>query len=785
MSNIKDRDHHDQPDNKNNKKERSTAAKWTRRAFIGTGGLLGVGLVVGIPAGIVYVNKSIKKYSGEGMGDGPSLNAWVRIAPDNTITMAVPRAEMGQGVYTALPMLLAEELEVDMNQIEIIHPQPESPYANTFLLDPENPRRAYASYSVMAKVASFLPVVATGGSTSIKDLYDHLRVMGATAREALIAAAADRWDVKAEDCYAESAHVINNKTKEKLSYGALAEAAAKVDLDFDPPLKAQKDFKLLGKPIQRLDIPEKVTGAAQFGIDARPEGMLIAAIRHASVVGGTVNGVTNEEEVMKMRGVKKIVMLDNGLGAAVVADNTWRAKNAAMALDLDETANTLENVSSSDISKMLNDIVADDSKMIGKPEIHGDVATALGGDDVKVVEASYEVPYLSQCTMEPLNCTLVINGDQCEVWVGHQGGSLVQTAINEAAGVPKANIKVNMAYLGGGFGRKAELDYVKKAAMVAKQMPGTPIQLLFTREEDMKNGMYRPAVASKFRASIGENGLIDAWDNKMALQSVGYSSMMRIMPAMAEPPAKDPQSSEGAIELPYARNNVSVQFGELDLPAMQVGNWRSVGASQNGFFTESFMDEMAHAAGQDPYEFRKKHMEQSDLPDADRYLAVLNKVASMANWSTPLGEGKSRGISILKSFGSIVGQVAEITKTGDKQIKIDKMYCVIDCGRIVNPDTVEAQMQSGIVYGLSAALFGEITMTDGQIDQQNFPQYEMVRMNTSPIVKVHIMEVDEYPGGVGEPATPPAAPAVANAIFAATGDRVRSLPLSKHGYTFA
>ncbi|MEM6319114.1 MAG: molybdopterin cofactor-binding domain-containing protein [Bacteroidota bacterium] len=755
--------------------------KWTRRAFIATGGLAGVGLVVGI-GGSMYVNKAIKKYSGEGMGEGASLNAWVRIAPDNTITMAVPRSEMGQGVYTSLPMLLAEELEVDMNQIEIIHPQPESPYANTFFLDP-NPRKAYASYSMMAKVAAFLPLVGTGGSTSVKDLYDHLREMGATAREALIAAAAEKWGVSAKDCSAESAHVINRNTKEKFSYGELAEAASKVELDFNPPLKEQKDFKLLGKRIQRLDIPEKVTGKAGFGIDARPEGMLVAAIRHASYVGGTVNGITNEDEVMQMKGVKKVVMLENGLGAAVVADNTWRAKNAAMALDLYETANEMEAVSSSDISKMLHDIVADETKMIGQPEMHGDVKTALS-NATNVVEATYEVPYLSQCTMEPLNCTLVINGDQCEVWVGHQGGSLVRNAINEITQIPKENIKVHIEYLGGGFGRRAELDFVKKAAMVAKQMPGTPIQLVFTREEDMKNGMYRPAVASTFKGTLGEDGMIDAWDNKMALQSVGYSSMMRIMPAMAEPPEKDPQSAEGAVELPYGRNNVSVQFGQLELDAMQVGNWRSVGASQNGFFTESFMDEMAYAAGQDPYEFRKKHIQKSELPDADRFLAVLNKVADMASWSTPLPEGKYRGISLMKSFGSIVGQVAEISKTGDKKISIDKVYCVIDCGRIVNPDTVEAQMQSGIVYGLSAALYGEITMDNGQIVQQNFPQYEMVRMNTSPTVAVHIMEVDEYPGGVGEPATPPAAPALTNAIFAATGERVRSLPLNKLGYSF-
>ena len=753
--------------------------KWTRRAFIAGGSLAGIGLVVGV-GGNMYLNKAIKKYSGKGMGDGSSLNAWVKIAPDNTITLAVPRAEMGQGVYTSVPMLIAEELEVDMGSINIVHPQPESPYANTILLTRE-PRRAYASYSIMEKVASFLPVVATGGSTTIPDGYDHLRTMGATARAMLIQAGAEKWGVNPADCYAESAHVINKKTKEKLSYGSLAEAASKVSLSSNPPLKAQKDFKILGTRVPRLDVPEKVTGKAAFGIDARPEGMVVAAIRHASYVGGTVNGITNEEEILKMRGVKKVVLLENGLGAAVVADNTWRAKNAALALDLDETAN-FENISSSDISKMLNDVI-DNDEMFEPHEEHGDVTAALATG--KVVEAAYEVPYLSQCTMEPLNCTVVINEGSAEAWVGHQGGSLVVNAINAVTEIPKDKIKVNIAYLGGGFGRRAELDFVAKAAMVGKQMLGTPVQLVFTREEDMKNGMYRPAVASKFKATIGEDGMIAGWENKMALQSVGFSSMMRIMPAMAEPPEKDAQSSEGAVHLPYGMKNTKVAFGQLkDMDALQVGNWRSVGASQNGFFTESFMDEMAHSAGQDPFEFRKKHIQQSDLPDAPRFLAVLNKVADMASWSTPLPAGKYRGISILKSFGSIVGQVAVISKTGDKQISIDEVHCVIDCGRIVNPDTIEAQMQSGIIYGLSAALYGEITLDNGQVVQQNFPQYEMVRMNTAPTVAVHIMEVDEYPGGVGEPATPPAAPALTNAIFAATGERVRSLPLNKLGYTF-
>ena len=570
--------------------------KWTRRAFIATGGFLGLGLAVGI-GGNIYVSRKIKEYSGEGFGEGASLNAWVRIAPDNTITMAVPRAEMGQGVYTSLPMLLAEELEVEMSSIKIIHPQPESPYANTFLLV-NKPRRNNTSYSIMEKVAAFLPVVATGGSTSVRDLYNHLRGMGATAREMLITAAAEKWGIDKAQCYAESGFVINKQNKEKLSYGSLAEAAAKVKMEAVPSLKEQKDFKILGKRIQRLDIPEKVTGTAEFGIDARPEGLLYAAIRHPSFVGGTITSINNEQEVKAMKGVKRVVFLSDGIGVAVIADNTWRAKNASLSLDLEEESNGIESTSSADISKMMADIINKD-EMIATPQEEGDVATALSNGK-KVTEASYEVPYLSQATMEPLNCTVLVKEGSAEAWVGHQGGSLVRDAINAVTGVPKNKIKVNMAYLGGGFGRKAEIDYVQKAAMVAKEMPGIPIQLLFTREEDMKNGMYRPAVASKFRAAIGMDGTIEAWENKMALQSVGYSSMMRIMPAMAEPPEKDPMSSEGAAHLPYEMASRKISFGQLKLPAIQVGNWRSVGSSQNGFFTESFMDECAVAAGQDP-----------------------------------------------------------------------------------------------------------------------------------------------------------------------------------------
>ena len=378
--------------------------------------------------------------------------------------------------------------------------------------------------------------------------------------------------------------------------------------------------------------------------------------------------------------------------------------------------------------------------------------------------------------MEPINCTVLVKGDEAEIWAGHQGSSLMADGVAAVAGTDYEKIKIHMKYLGGGFGRRAEIDMILNATHVAKEMEGTPIMVVYTREESMRHEMYRPAVKSQFRAKL-DGDKIEAWENKMALQSVGFSSMNRIKPAFAEPPAKDLSTPEGAKELPYEMENMKLAFGQIEAP-IQVGNWRSVGSSQNGFFTESFVDECAHAAGKDPYEYRRNLIKDT------RFLNVLDKVAEISKWKTPLAENQFRGIALCKSFGSIVGQVAEITKLSEKEISIDKFYCVIDCGRIVNPDTIEAQMQSGIMFGLSAAMYGEITFNEGEVEQYNFPQYEMVRMNVAPTVVVHIMDVDEYPGGVGEPATPPAAPALANAVFAATGNRVRSLPLKKHGYSF-
>lgn len=746
--------------------------RFTRRNFLITGGVLGTGLVIGVAGLNNHVNKKIKQYSGTDMGQGQSLNAWVRIAPDNMVTIAVPRAEMGQGVYTSLPMLLAEELEIPMANIKVIHPQSESPYANTFMLTQKEPN-AFKGYSLMEKVYAYLPIIGTGGSTSIPDGFNNMRYAGATAREMLKQAAADYWGITRDKVVAEGGYLTNSFDNARISYGDMAVNAAKVDLSDLPELKEKKDWKVIGTKADRLDIPEKVAGTAEFGIDVRPKGLLYAAFVHPTTIGGKITAIKNEEDVLSLDGVKKVVLTP--YGAAVIADNTWRAKNATLVMEVEEDNAGNDRISTESIEEALGSILTE--KPLATPENHGDVDAALAEAD-KIVEGTYKVPYLAHATMEPLNCTVKIDEGSAEAWVGHQAISVAEGMISEEAKIEKENIKVNITYLGGGFGRRAEPDFVRKATAVAMAaaMPGVPIQTVFTREEDMRNDMYRPAALSRFKAHVDSYGDIVAWDNMMALQSVSNSSLSRIMPSMAVKPEDDTATVEGAAHLPYLMKNRRVAFGNYESP-IQVGFWRSVGSSQNAFFTESFIDECAHAAGQDPYEFRK-----GKLTDHPRFKAVLEKAAELSNWGAK--DGKYRGIALHKCFGSIVGEVCELSQLDDMTFSIDHFTAVIDCGTYVNPDTIEAQMEGGIVFGLSAAIYGEITWKDGQVVQGNFPQYEMVRMNVSPQVKVHIMEVDAYPGGVGEPGTPPAAPALANALFAATGVRVRELPIIKSGFTF-
>jgi isoquinoline 1-oxidoreductase beta subunit len=733
-----------------------------RRGFIITGGILGGGLLVGV-GGITYVNKKIANYSGLGLGEGTSLNAFVRITPDNKITLAISKTEMGQGVYTALPQLIAEELEISMSDVQVVHPQPEGPYANLFMAH-ESPRDLYGKLTTMQKIFSLVPNIVTGGSTSVRDEYDHLRVVGAMAREMLVQAAANQWGVSKSDCLAKDGVVLNQSTGEELTYGTLAPEAAKVKAPEKPSLKARENFKLVGKSVPRIDIPEKVTGSAVFGLDVRLEGMKFAVIRHPSQVAGKIVSIKNKASIEAMPGVVGVIQIEEGV--AVIASSTWHARKAADTLQLEEE--TPEH------QEALPLLMASMDKEPAKVwENEGQIEDVLSKSE-KVIESSYQVPYLAHACMEPLNCTVLIDGDSAEAWTGNQSTTFVINGVSEGAGISKDKIVCHTTYLGGGFGRRGETDFVLEAAKVAKHFPGVPIQLVYTREEDMKNDTYRPAVAARLTAGLSRDKIL-GWKKKVSTQGALAGLFSRNIPMMPMSAEDDPSSTEGMRELPYHMEAAYTDLSTVDLP-MTVGTWRSVGHSQNAFFTECFMDECAHALGKDPYQTRREI-----LTKHPRYLAVLDRLAEISNWNVDPDPGIFRGLALHKSFGSIVGEVVEIS-IDVKRLSIDKVYCVIDCGRTVNPAIIESQMQSGIAYGLTAALYGEIEVKKGRIVQSNFPNYEMVKMGTMPRVVTYIMEVDAYPGGVGEPGTPPIAPALCNAIFAATGERIKTLPLSKHGF---
>ena len=758
-----------------NKKERSTLGKWTRRGFLGIGGLLGVGLVVGV-GGYAYIGKAIRKFSGKGFGDGNMLNAWINIAPDNKVTLAVARAEMGQGVITAVAQLIAEELEVNWEDIKVIHPQSESPYANTFLAS-MNRTSSFEGYNVMQKIAAFLPLIATGGSTTVIDAWEGMRYAGATAKEMLISAAADQWGIDRKNCKAENGHIINTSTNEKLSYGALSEASLNFKSDKLPVLKKRSEFKIISKPVQRLDIPAKVNGTAQFSLDIKGADMLYASVKHANKTGYKITSIDNEEEVLKMPGVAKIFITDTG-EAMVIANNTWRAMNASRALKVTEENDGSNPITSKDLKEALARIV--DEKPVGSKMDKGDALAIIKGDLVegeKVIEAIYEVPYLSHACMEPMNGTAIMKDGKVEAWIGHQSSSAAHMMLSEATGISKENITVNITYLGGGFGRRGEPDFARLTGAAAKAMPGKMVQMAFSREENTKNDMYRPAAICKLQGVVDKEGKIKAFNANAALQCVEAGALGRLNPMIAPSPGKAQTTMEGMDNQAYEIPNHKLTFGVLEAPIL-VGFWRSVAHSQNGFFQESFIDELADAAGKDPLQFRLSMISDK------RQKAVLNKVAELSNWGKQNDPDVYQGIALQYSFHSIVAEVAEIRKINGKEFKIENFYCTIDCGNTVNPDTIKAQMHSGIIYGLTAALYGEITWEDGKVVQSNFHDYQMMKMKNTPNIKVAIMDVDAEPGGVGEPGTPPAAPALCNAIFKATGERVRTLPLSKSGYTF-
>ena len=701
-----------------------------------------------------------------------ALNGWFKITPDNIVTVMVPRQEMGQGIYTALAMLVAEELDADWSKVKVEQAPIDKMYANITMLtdglpfdDEDKSYTAAIARRVGYSLGDTLGVQATGGSTSVRDGWESMRVAGASAREMLIVAAAKQWQVQANECTTSNGAVSHQTSGKQASYGELAAAAALLPPPIDPKLKDPKNYVLIGKSQPRLDIPAKVTGAAEFGLDVRVPDMLYAAITQSPVFGGTLKSI-DEAKIKSMAGVKRVVSLPNAV--AVVADSYWRAKKALEALPIvwEEGANAkLNSVAIADQFK--RDIA---SGKAGSYRNEGDAVAELGRA-AKVIEAQYQVPFLAHATMEPMNCTARVANGGCEVWISNQAPSLVQWIAGKTAGVETEKVVVHTPYLGGGFGRRAEMDAVVQAVMIAKELNGPAVKLVWSREEDTQHDMYRPAAMSTFRAALDGDGKPTAWWNRIVGPSVTLSFMERLVPWAASDMMQDKTNAEGSADMPYEIANLKVEH-VLSRTPIPVGFWRSVGHSYNGFFKESFIDELAHAAGKDPFEFRKNLLQQHP-----RHRNVLESVAEKSGWGTPLEKGVGRGIALHESFHSIVAQVAEVAVTANGDIHVRRVVCVIDCGPAINPDTIVAQMESGIIFGLSAALFGEITFKDGRVEQGNFPSYDMVRLAETPLIEVHIVASTDSLGGVGEPGTPPIAPAVANAIFAATGKRIRQLPI--------
>lgn len=708
-----------------------TRTNLDRRGFLKAGLTGATGLVIGF-----YLPGRFEAAAAGSDATPAALNAWIHIGTDDTVTIMIDKSEMGQGIMTALSMLAAEELECDWKKVRAEF----APAAKVYY----NP--AFGSQG-------------TGGSSSIRSSWGPMLKAGATAREMLIAAAAQQWSVDKSQCRAENSLVIHTPTKRTLTYGSLAEAAAKLPVPTDVPLKNPKDFRIVGKPIKRLDTADKVNGSAEFGIDVRRPGMLYATVVRCPVFGGKVASF-DATKAKTVRGVKDVVQISSGV--AVVADNTWSALQGRKALEIkwDEGANA--NISSDGIWTLFAERVDQEGAAVARKE--GDAPSALGKAATKI-DAVYQAPFLAHATMEPMNCTAYVQADRCDVWAPTQGQTSSQNAAAKLTGLKPESVFIHTTYLGGGFGRRGETDFVDDAVELSKAL-GAPVKVTWTREEDMQHDVYRPASYSRFSAALDASGSPVAWTNRIACPSI----FNHAFPGSVKNNL-DGTSVEGAADIPYSIPNIFVDY-QLTETGIPVGFWRSVGDSQNGFFVESFMDEVAAAAKKDPYEFRR-----ALLSNAPRYKGVLELAAQKAGWATPLPKGRYRGIAVISAFKSYVAEAVEVSvNQKDGTYKVHRVVCALDCGRIVNPDTIAAQMQSGIVYGLTA-LKDQITIDRGRVEQGNFDTYPMVRMNEMPVVEVFIVPSEEAATGVGEPGVPCLAPAVCNAIFAATGKRIRRLPI--------
>jgi isoquinoline 1-oxidoreductase beta subunit len=664
-------------------------------------------------------------------------NAFIRIGGEGQIVLTMPYVEMGQGTYTSIPMLIAEELEVDLKQVRLEHAPPnEKLYANPLL-----------------------GVQATGNSNAIRGAWQPLRKAGATAKAMLVAAAAKRWNVDPSSCRAQNGAVLHESSGKRASYGELAADAARMPVPENVTLKRPEDFRLIGTPAKRLDTPSKINGTALYGIDARPSGVKIVTLAQSPAFGGRLKSV-DDAAARAVNGVRQIVRLDDAV--AVVADHMGAAKKGLAALKIEWDDGPQAALSTKDIARELQ---AATERPGAVAQNKGDADKTLAGATTKV-EASYEVPFLAHATMEPMNCTVDLQKEGCEIWVGSQAVARAQAAAAKTAGLPIEKVVVHNHLIGGGFGRRLDADGVIRAVEIAKQVDG-PVKVIWTREEDIQHDMYRPYWFDRISAGLDNKGKPVAWRNRFA----GSSVVARwLPPAFAK--GLDPDTTEGAINLVYDLPNFHVEYVRVEPPGIQTAFWRSVGPSHNVFVTESFMDELAAAAKQDPVAYRLALLDKSP-----RAKAVLELAAQKAGWGQPVPKESGRGVSLQFAFGSYMAQVAEVEVAKSGDVRVKRVVCVLDLGTSVNPDTIQAQVQSGVIFGITAALYGEITLKNGRVEQSNFDTYQMLRMNEAPLIEVHVLPSSEPPGGLGEAGTSGIVPAVSNAIFAATGIRLRKMPV--------
>jgi isoquinoline 1-oxidoreductase beta subunit len=736
--------------------------KWTRRGFISAGFIAGGGLIVGVA---IRPGNRAGDFASYAKGDDETLlHTWVKLDSNNVVTAIVPHSEMGQGVGTALAQMLADELDADWNLVKFEEAPAISAFANyplgkgLLMGGVDMPDFVVPTVDgVLIRTAQALDLQITGGSLSVRTTGAYgMRVAGAAVKQMLRVAAAQTWQVPVDQVVAKDSQMIHKATGRSEPYSAFAAAAAEMTPPASPTLKTPDQFKIMGRHVQRHDLPSKVDGTATFSLDVRLPDMLYATVKRAPTFGGGVDNI-DDTQTRTIKGVIDVVRLpaaevsaliggfSTEESVAVVAEGYWQAKRGLDALNIEWAATDNDSVSSDAIFAQFDrDISAGIDRQADVSQ--GDLTTSMANAS-QIIEAEYQVPFLAHTCMEPLNATAVVKDGFCEIWIGCQSPLSFRQAVADSLGFDVENVTLNNCFMGGGFGRKSRPDYAIQAAQLAAKV-GRPVQLIWSREEDVQQDFYRPAVQSRFRGALDDNGNLTAWENT-------YAGKM-------EP-----------VEAPLIPYTVAVKdIGHVASPThVPLGAWRSVDHSQHGFFTESFIDEVAVAAGQDSYEYRVARLQH--LP---RQLAVLRKAATEAQWDVPLAPGRGRGIALQESFGSIVAEVVEVT-VSDGNLSVDRVVAVIDAGYAISPDGMKAQIESGIIYGLSAALYGEITIKDGAVAQSNFHDYSSLRMSKAPTIETHIINSGEVMGGAGEPGTPPIAPALANAIFNATGERIRQLPI--------